>query len=32
MAEKKNKEPKVEIPLSPRQKLNKYLKSIGELE
>lgn len=32
MAEKKKTEPKVEIPLSPRQKLHKYLKKIGEME
>jgi len=32
MVEKKKTEPKVEIPLSPRQKLNEYLKSIGEFE
>jgi len=32
MVEKKKNKPKVEIPLSPRQKLHEYLRSIGEME
>jgi len=30
MAERRKNKPEVEIPLSPRQKLNEYLKKIGE--